>query len=39
MKNVAMCLVFVAMSSCGTIGVVSFDPADWFSKEPELLNK
>jgi len=39
MKNVALCLVLVALSSCGTIGIVSFNPSDWFSKEPELLNE
>ena len=39
MKNLALCLVFSAMSSCGTIGIVSFNPVDWFSKEPELLNE
>jgi hypothetical protein len=39
MKNLALCFIFVAMSSCGTIGVFSFNPADWFSKEPELLNE
>lgn len=39
MKNLALCFIFVAMSSCGTIGIVSFNPADWFSKEPELLNE
>ena len=39
MKNLALCFIFVARSSCGTIGIVSFNPADWFSKEPELLNE
>jgi hypothetical protein len=39
MKNLALCLVFLAMSSCGNIGIVSFNPADWFIKEPELLNE
>jgi len=39
MKNVALSLAFAAMSSCGTIGIVSFNPADWFSKEPELIDE
>ena len=39
MKNVALCLAFVTMSSCGQIGIVSFNPADWFSSEPELINE
>ena len=39
MKNVVLSLVFLAMSSCGTIGIVSFNPADWFSKEPELTEE
>ena len=39
MKNLALCLVFAAMSSCSTIGIVSFNPVDWFSEEPELLNE
>jgi hypothetical protein len=39
MKNFFMCMVFVAMSSCGTIGSVSFNPADWFSKKPELVDE
>ena len=39
MKNVFLSLVFLAVSSCGTIGIVSFNPADWFSKEPELKDE
>jgi hypothetical protein len=39
MKNLALCLVFLAISSCGTIGIVSLNPADWFSREPVLLNE
>ena len=39
MKNVVLSLIFVSMSSCGTIGIVSFNPADWFSKEPELIDE
>ena len=39
MKNVVLSLVFVAMSSCGTMGIISFNPADWFSKEPELIGE
>ena len=39
MKNVVLSLVFVAMSSCGTMGIISFNPADWFSKEPGLLDE
>jgi hypothetical protein len=39
MKNVVLSLVFMVMSSCGTIGIVSFNPADWFSKEPELIDE
>ena len=39
MKNVVLSLIFLAMSSFGTIGIVSFNPADWFSKEPELIDE
>ena len=39
MKNVVLSVVFMAMLSCGTIGIVSFNPADWFSKEPELIDE
>jgi hypothetical protein len=29
----------ITTASCGTIGIVSFNPADWFSKEPAAVSE
>jgi len=39
MKNFILSFVLMTTASCGSIGFVSFNPADWFSKEPAAVSE